>query len=348
MTENHQYNTPKKGSTDWHIPLNENFKLIDSDVEIRDSDANKGSYTPKSGAKFLATDTGRVYVGDGSQWEFFGNINRSDGDLLVQDTEPQSPSVKDVWIDTGNAGLNVWTSSGWLTIAGTGPDSGGSSGDDVTTSTGTVFDAETNDLSAFGGEDLTLFELTSDSSLTIDGSRSLMRERTNGDNRDDNYRTIASVSGLPVYPSVGDTFRCDVRIDTANTYGGVLWGVQNTGSVSNPEQGYRIRIDAGASPGVEMERVTETRHQHNIDSLSSLSAIETEVSTGQVYTLEVTWNSDGTMPYTIYNSDGSVFVEDQNPTADTTWTSGGIGFMYNESYKNPTTQRAVYDNYEIV
>lgn len=68
MTENHDYNTPEKGASDWHIPLNGNFEALDTDVEIRDTEASLGEYTPKDGAKFLATDTGAVYVGDGSSW----------------------------------------------------------------------------------------------------------------------------------------------------------------------------------------------------------------------------------------------------------------------------------------
>lgn len=74
MTENHNYETPSKGSTDWHIPLNDNFRAIDADVEIRDVDANRGGYTPLAGAKFLATDTGDVYLGDGSGWNAIGTI----------------------------------------------------------------------------------------------------------------------------------------------------------------------------------------------------------------------------------------------------------------------------------
>ncbi|MFC6733696.1 hypothetical protein [Haladaptatus sp. DYSN1] len=68
MTRNHDYNTPAKGATDWHIPLNQNFESLDRDVEIRDVDANLTDYEPKQDAKFLATDTGNVYIGDGASW----------------------------------------------------------------------------------------------------------------------------------------------------------------------------------------------------------------------------------------------------------------------------------------
>jgi hypothetical protein len=68
MTENHDYETPEKGAADWHLPLNGNFERLDTDVEIRDTEENRQQYTPKAGAKFLATDTGAAYVGDGDAW----------------------------------------------------------------------------------------------------------------------------------------------------------------------------------------------------------------------------------------------------------------------------------------
>lgn len=41
QTPNHGYNVPNECATDWHIPLNENFESYDTDIEIRDGDANK-------------------------------------------------------------------------------------------------------------------------------------------------------------------------------------------------------------------------------------------------------------------------------------------------------------------
>lgn len=74
-TENHGLEQPSKGESDWHVPLNENTAALDTLVEIRDSDANKDDYTPKDGAKYLATDTGDVYLGDGSAWTRLGGID---------------------------------------------------------------------------------------------------------------------------------------------------------------------------------------------------------------------------------------------------------------------------------
>ena len=74
MTGNHGYSTPSMGSKDWHIPLNDNFRKIDADIEVRDIEANLGEYQPNLNAKFLATDTGQVYIGDGQQWNRLGTI----------------------------------------------------------------------------------------------------------------------------------------------------------------------------------------------------------------------------------------------------------------------------------
>lgn len=67
-TPNHSYNTPGEGTSDWHIPLNENFEQLDIDVEIRAPEEDKGDYEPKQGAKYEATDSGAIYYGDGNSW----------------------------------------------------------------------------------------------------------------------------------------------------------------------------------------------------------------------------------------------------------------------------------------
>lgn len=76
---NHRYNTPEEGELDWHIPLNENFRRLDRDVEIRDAEANLDSYDPEPGTKFLATDTGATYTGDGTSWNLVGYVTRAGG-----------------------------------------------------------------------------------------------------------------------------------------------------------------------------------------------------------------------------------------------------------------------------
>lgn len=76
---NHRYNTPEAGELDWHVPLNENFEQLDRDVEIRDTEENRAEYEPTEGTKFMATDSGATYVGDGSAWNLVGYVARAGG-----------------------------------------------------------------------------------------------------------------------------------------------------------------------------------------------------------------------------------------------------------------------------
>jgi hypothetical protein len=120
QTPNHGYNVPNEGDPNWHQPLNENFEQYDSDIEIRDEDANKGNYEPKQGAKFLATDTETVYVGDGSSWTELPSTGRDpelDGlnpggdNLGVGTTNPATPldvAGKSNWdLDNNDGDLRI-------------------------------------------------------------------------------------------------------------------------------------------------------------------------------------------------------------------------------------------------
>jgi hypothetical protein len=98
MSNNHGYETPTEGTLDWHVPLNDNFETLDRDVEIRAPEGNRGDYEPKAGAKFFATDTGAVYVGDGTAWNQVGAV--PDVEIHVGAEKPTDASEGDVWIDT--------------------------------------------------------------------------------------------------------------------------------------------------------------------------------------------------------------------------------------------------------
>jgi hypothetical protein len=117
MTRNHNYTTPNEGTIDWHVPLNENFELIDTDVEIRDEESNLDDYEPKSGAKFLATDSGAVLIGDGSSWNEIGAIGDTeasdDGDSISNPIGTDVP----LWLDDdSNTGLVYNSDSGHVEL----------------------------------------------------------------------------------------------------------------------------------------------------------------------------------------------------------------------------------------
>ena len=58
-TDNHGYQLWADAAADWEH--RSDFEALDIDVEIRDLNANRGNYTAKQDAKFVATDTGDVY-----------------------------------------------------------------------------------------------------------------------------------------------------------------------------------------------------------------------------------------------------------------------------------------------
>lgn len=112
QTDNHSLNKPAAGSTDWHIPLNSDRDKLEPAIEVRDTDGNKGSYTAHDGAKFLATDTGKVYLGDGSKWNQIGTIEDPDLTNYAR-TDQAETFTSDLTVD-GNltAGTDIVASSG--------------------------------------------------------------------------------------------------------------------------------------------------------------------------------------------------------------------------------------------
>mgnify|MGYP000241765596 CR=1 FL=1 len=126
QTPNHGYNVPNKGDQNWHQPLNDNFEQYDTDIELRDTDSNKSNYTPKQGAKFLATDTGIVYEGDGGNWN-----------ATLAESRYSTPSSSGAAgnLVAGHASNNVGSGVSAATIAGGGTSS---APNEVTASSSTV------------------------------------------------------------------------------------------------------------------------------------------------------------------------------------------------------------------
>lgn len=135
MTENHQYNTPTEGATDWHIPLNTNFEKLDRDVEIRDQESQLDSYQPKEGAKFFAVDTGHTFVGDGSSWSRTPTSTLSVNDafrLPVKGDDPDSAQEGQLWFRQDLGEVRIQTESGAKTLAVSSTDSTTSTNTDST------------------------------------------------------------------------------------------------------------------------------------------------------------------------------------------------------------------------
>jgi hypothetical protein len=67
-TNNHEYSVPVEGDTDYQSTFNSWFDTLDQDIEIRDVESNLTNYQPYDGAKFIASDSGKVFYGDGNSW----------------------------------------------------------------------------------------------------------------------------------------------------------------------------------------------------------------------------------------------------------------------------------------
>jgi len=99
-TPNHGYNTPSQGAQDWDQPLNQNFTDFDIDIEIRDTGTpSSNNYDPQDGAKYLDTDSGIIYEGDGNGWTAVYVLAAYDAN---NDEASFAPSVSASSFETGD------------------------------------------------------------------------------------------------------------------------------------------------------------------------------------------------------------------------------------------------------
>lgn len=126
MTDNQDYTTPTIGQeTGWGAELNANFEDLDTDVEIRDTDANKGNYTPKDGAMYRATDTGAIYIGNGTSWVLADleadsiKSNSVETDDAKLTTDFSSIGTSALSGQTFASGDDSWSVRGYHTLVGT-------------------------------------------------------------------------------------------------------------------------------------------------------------------------------------------------------------------------------------
>ena len=187
-----------------------------------------------------------------------------------------------------------------LTVSGTG------SSATVTLESGTrvVEDAEDGDLAEYVG-DTGGYSL---STTNADGTYSI---KSSGDATD---QWIYSTSGLPAYPSAGDTFSLKVTPGNLEGNAKILFGVQ-----SNHSKSYLIYTDFGggqfALSGTELTG----------------SSTSTSYTAGQTYEIEVEWGNSGSIVATLLYENGTQIA--QVSGTSTALKDGGIGFG---QYRTPT------------
>lgn len=80
-TPNHNFDKFQHGERPWGHQ--DDLDHIEENLTVRDVEANLNQYEPHGGAEFIATDTGAVYDGTGSQWvpakRVFGDISVAGG-----------------------------------------------------------------------------------------------------------------------------------------------------------------------------------------------------------------------------------------------------------------------------
>lgn len=144
----------------------------------------------------------------------------------------------------------------------------------------------------------------------------------------------------------GDSLQARVYHPHKHTYTGLLFGVQST---DHPYPCYRLRIDNGGSPTVALEKIPPSGpiESHNLPDDCILAYTDCEPVEDTVYTVEWDWNDDGTIPFTVYNPDDSVLIDEPDPSPDTEFTKGGFGFMVSKSNPNADDMTAIVDDYVI-
>ncbi len=91
-TDNHSLDKPEAGSTDWHIPLNTNFEVIDTEMVIA-GPLNERPEPGDEGRKFLAIDQKLWYYDNGTNWEVESVV------IEPRSTDPTSPVKGQQWLD---------------------------------------------------------------------------------------------------------------------------------------------------------------------------------------------------------------------------------------------------------
>ena len=66
LTDNHEFDVFEHGAEIWEY--NREFEYLDKILTIRDEESEIWQYVPFEGARFIATDTGTMYDGDGFTW----------------------------------------------------------------------------------------------------------------------------------------------------------------------------------------------------------------------------------------------------------------------------------------
>lgn len=129
---------------------------------------------------------------------------------------------------------------------------------------------------------------------------------------------ISSTSGLPNYPSQGDNISVKMRAGQDAGFQGFQIGTQDE---TNTPGGYLIQLAYGDN----QLKLFEEDGTGNYNNIASTSA---SLTSGEWYEVKIEWKTDGTVHVRVYDSSDNLIAEDS--FTDSTYTSGGIGFRYDD------------------
>jgi hypothetical protein len=145
-------------------------------------------------------------------------------------------------------------------------------------------------------------------SVTIGGSDAL--EVTGGSSGGTKDTQSPSGSGLPNYPSAGDTFNGYLRADGDNSQAQLFFGYQDPGNT------YLIQHSVGNSRILFLKREDGNGSVLNEDDFGP--------SASTWYQYRTDWQTDGTITVTVFDEQGT--QQTTLTISDSTYSSGGIGF----------------------
>lgn len=124
-TNNKGYNLPSQGDTGWNQPLNDNFKLLDKHIEVRGQGSPIGSIDPTNAVKYLDTDTGEVYLSDGSTWTQEFEQLQSAGRYLSTNNGTFNFSGPAEWSNDGTSSPNTVSGTASTVVGGVNNEASG-------------------------------------------------------------------------------------------------------------------------------------------------------------------------------------------------------------------------------
>lgn len=144
-------------------------------------------------------------------------------------------------------------------------------------------------------------------------------------NSDGTATAITSTSGLPTYPTDGDTFRLWMYLGDSGVEARFYFGA------SDADNAYRVTLSEGVDE-LQLEVL-------DAGSATDLGTAAVSLTTGTWYEVEITWTDGGGFTATVYDDGGTSLGSVS--TIDATYLSGGVGWGC--AAGAPEEQQAFFD-----